>query len=206
MNPTNTNDKKWPPTLPQYLLDLIGEYGMARTDGLDDIGRTYRWELLIDGIKRYAKDATLSQPASEPAEFQAAGGASNDGDLTVAYMAGVYDERARKRKAPNVEISGIVAEMRHHYPHDNRVLTWAAELEQIDPLGDRLQSAVLRRRVSDAVRNWRSGLDDAQAALSQIDVALQARGNPEWPTEARIDTIAQNGNDGAHYGETGRGT
>lgn len=100
----------------------------------------------------------------------------DNADLTVAYMAGVYDERARKRKAPCAEISGIVAEMRHHYPNDSRVLAWAGELEQIDPLGERLQSAVLRRRVADAVRNWRSGLDDAQAALSQIDVALQARG------------------------------
>lgn len=204
VNPTNTNDEQVRKIMGLDRPDRkAAEHAYTMTAfnyEANPVG-SRDWSLFWNGWQ-----AALSQPASEPAEFQAVGGASNDGDLTIAYMAGVYDERARKRKAPCAEISGIVAEMRHHYPHDNRVLTWAAELEQIDPLGDRLQSAVLRRRVSDAVRNWRSGLDDAQAALSQIDVALQARGNPEWPTEARIDTIAQNGNDGAHYGETGRGT
>jgi hypothetical protein len=43
------------PTLPQSLLDLIGEYGMARTDGVSDVERLHRWQLLIDGIKDYAR-------------------------------------------------------------------------------------------------------------------------------------------------------
>lgn len=100
----------------------------------------------------------------------------DNADLTVAYMVGVYDERARKRKTPCAGIAGIVAEMRHHYPRDMSILAWALELEQVDPAGERLQDTILRCRVADAVRNWRSGIDDAQSALSQIDVALQARG------------------------------
>jgi hypothetical protein len=42
------------PTLPQSLINLIGEYGFARTDGASEIERIHRWELLIDGIKLYA--------------------------------------------------------------------------------------------------------------------------------------------------------
>lgn len=36
--------------------------------------------------------------------------------------------------------------------------------------------AIARRRVADAVHNWRSGLDDAEAALLSIEAALKARG------------------------------
>jgi hypothetical protein len=43
-----------PPPLPQSLLDLIGEYGMARTDGVSDVERLHRWLKLIKGIKAYA--------------------------------------------------------------------------------------------------------------------------------------------------------
>jgi hypothetical protein len=43
-----------PPTMPQSLINLIGEYGFARTDGASEIERIHRWELLIDGIKLYA--------------------------------------------------------------------------------------------------------------------------------------------------------
>ena len=42
------------PTLPQSLINLIGEYGFARTEGASEIERIHRWELLIDGIKLYA--------------------------------------------------------------------------------------------------------------------------------------------------------
>jgi hypothetical protein len=47
-----------PPTLPQSLLNLIGDYGMARTDGVSDVERLHRWQLLIDGIKAYALGVT----------------------------------------------------------------------------------------------------------------------------------------------------
>lgn len=43
-----------PPPLPQSLLDLIGEYGLARTDGVSDVERLHRWQKLIEGIKAYA--------------------------------------------------------------------------------------------------------------------------------------------------------
>jgi len=45
-----------PPTLPQPLLNLIGEYGMARTDQLGPLEVQHRWLQLIDGIKSYASD------------------------------------------------------------------------------------------------------------------------------------------------------
>lgn len=48
------------PTLPQSLLDLIGDYGMARTDGVSDVERLHRWQLLIDGIKAYALGVSAS--------------------------------------------------------------------------------------------------------------------------------------------------
>ncbi len=43
-----------PPILPQILINLIGEYGMARTDGVSPLEVQHRWELLIKGIKAYA--------------------------------------------------------------------------------------------------------------------------------------------------------
>lgn len=47
------------PILPPSLLAAIGEYGLARTDGVSDIERLHRWQLLIDAIKSYAR-ASLS--------------------------------------------------------------------------------------------------------------------------------------------------
>lgn len=44
------------PTLPRYLLDMIGEYGMARTDSIGQLEVQHRWEILIGGIKQYAAD------------------------------------------------------------------------------------------------------------------------------------------------------
>jgi hypothetical protein len=49
-----TDQKHAPGMLPQSLLNLISEYGMARTDGLNGHEIMHRWELLIDGIKNYA--------------------------------------------------------------------------------------------------------------------------------------------------------
>ena len=42
------------PILPKSLLNLIGEYGMARTDGANQLEIQHRWELLIRAIKEYA--------------------------------------------------------------------------------------------------------------------------------------------------------
>jgi hypothetical protein len=63
------------PPLPEKLLARIGEYGLARTDGVGDPERLHRWQLLIDGIKEYAADyarAALpaAQPTVNPPEFQ----------------------------------------------------------------------------------------------------------------------------------------
>lgn len=56
--------------LPQSLIDLIGEYGMARTDGLSDPDRIHLWEMLIREIKLFAiahAAASIEAPTSEPA-------------------------------------------------------------------------------------------------------------------------------------------
>ncbi|GMG89622.1 hypothetical protein Cmtc_18970 [Cupriavidus sp. TKC] len=45
-----------PPVLPRSLLYTIGEYGMARTDGLGELECQHRWLSLIAGIKAYAAD------------------------------------------------------------------------------------------------------------------------------------------------------
>jgi hypothetical protein len=63
----NTAVAKLPelPTLPQALLNLIGEYGLARSDGTSDVERLHLWQLLIDGIKRYAAAAIALNAATE---------------------------------------------------------------------------------------------------------------------------------------------
>lgn len=42
------------PVLPQHLLNIIGDYGLARTDGLSELQRMHLWETLIAAIKNYA--------------------------------------------------------------------------------------------------------------------------------------------------------
>jgi len=42
------------PILPQSLINTIGDYGMARIDGVSQMERWHRWQLLIAGIKDYA--------------------------------------------------------------------------------------------------------------------------------------------------------
>jgi hypothetical protein len=53
-----------PSVLPQSLINQIGEYGLARTDKVTEIERIHLWQLLIDGIKEYAKDYTAEQLSS----------------------------------------------------------------------------------------------------------------------------------------------
>lgn len=60
---------KEPPTLPQSLVNLIGEYGIARTDGVTETERLHLWQLLIDGIKKYAADVA-APPSPPPADQQ----------------------------------------------------------------------------------------------------------------------------------------
>lgn len=52
------------PRLPQHLLNIIGEYGHARTDGLSDPDRCHLWETLIAAIKNYAWSC-LASPAAQ---------------------------------------------------------------------------------------------------------------------------------------------
>lgn len=64
-----------PPTLPKYLLSLIGDYGMARTETVGTLEIQYRWEKLIEGIKRYATDyANLARRASSVPAIPGTGG------------------------------------------------------------------------------------------------------------------------------------
>lgn len=48
---------------------------------------------------------------------------------------------------------------------------------------------------SDELRDARKVLFYAQAEVERLEAKL----SPEWPTDDRIDTIGQNGNDGEHY-------
>ncbi len=72
-------ERREPPTLPRYLLDMIGEYGMARTDSVGQLEVQHRWETLIGGIKRYASDfastAQGTQADSAPVSTEQAGDA-----------------------------------------------------------------------------------------------------------------------------------
>lgn len=42
------------PNLSQELINTIGEYGMARTDGVSEAEVLHRWQLVLSSIKRYA--------------------------------------------------------------------------------------------------------------------------------------------------------
>lgn len=56
--PDEARDAALPPLprLPRWLLDTIGEYGMARTDTVGQLEVQHRWEQLIAGIKKYASE------------------------------------------------------------------------------------------------------------------------------------------------------
>jgi hypothetical protein len=71
------------PTLPQSLLNLIGEYGMARTDGVSQLEIQHRWLQLIAGIKTYA---LATHPATGHASLTAA-------DITdLKHLRDVFDD------------------------------------------------------------------------------------------------------------------
>lgn len=54
------------PILPQHLLNIIGDYGLARTDGLNELDRIDLWEKLIRAIKTYAWACQPDAPAIQP--------------------------------------------------------------------------------------------------------------------------------------------
>lgn len=60
-----------PDYLPQWLINRIGEYGMARSDGVSDVTRLERWEHLIAGIKGYANDHAAARSAADNAALRA---------------------------------------------------------------------------------------------------------------------------------------
>lgn len=58
------------PTLPQSLLNTIGEYGMARTDRVSELEIQHRWLLLIVGIKDYTASVLDAQLAEMRVEVE----------------------------------------------------------------------------------------------------------------------------------------
>ena len=42
--------------LPNSLLDLIGTYGAARTDGVAEVERLFMWSSMIQAIRAYAQE------------------------------------------------------------------------------------------------------------------------------------------------------
>lgn len=65
------------PTIPQSLLNLIGEYGMARTDRVGEIEILHRWDALIGGIKDYARSVAYAEPAQPQQDAPQLGGLTN---------------------------------------------------------------------------------------------------------------------------------
>lgn len=64
--PSSSADELPPlPVLPQHLIGVIGEYGMARTDGLGDTDRINLWTQLAEEIKVYATDYARSAIAAD---------------------------------------------------------------------------------------------------------------------------------------------
>ena len=81
-----------PPTLPKYLLSLIGNYGMARTETVGTLEIQYRWEKLIEGIKRYATDyANLARRASSVPAIQGT-------DEGAEFLAEVFNRLTQEQK------------------------------------------------------------------------------------------------------------
>lgn len=108
-------ERREPPTLPRYLLDMIGEYGMARSDGVGQLEVQHRWETLIGGIKRYASDFTRSA-----AQSTAPVSTGQAGDAVI--------EAARKL---------IKAKGRYHTEQSYKALM--AEVQAYNALGDAVQ-------------------------------------------------------------------
>lgn len=107
--------------------------------------------------------------------------------VTALHMCRLLQDAAPPADGGVTDFS-LIADMLVHYAslvseqHSSRFEEFhyvPAIEEQIAALkarGDWLPDAIARRRVADAVRNWRSGLDDAEAALLNIEAALKARG------------------------------
>lgn len=105
--------------------------------------------------------------------------------VTALHMCRLLQDAALPADGGVTDFS-LIADMLVHYAslvseqHSSRFEEFhyvPAIEEQIAALkarGDWLPDAIARRRVADAVRNWRSGLDDAEAALLNIEAALKA--------------------------------
>lgn len=101
-----------PPTLPRYLLDQIGEYGVARTDTVGQIEVQYRWEVLISYIKRYAADyASSAIAADRKAQAGAVQQPAAAGDLTEVARAVIeqLEKSSSKPDAPghSHQVAGV---------------------------------------------------------------------------------------------------
>jgi hypothetical protein len=88
------------PNLSQELINTIGEYGMARTDGVSEAEVLHRWQLVLSGIKRYAHaygdaraeharrsalEAAATLCDAERAEFMEQAGKNNGRQSDMAF-------------------------------------------------------------------------------------------------------------------------
>lgn len=96
------------PTLPQPLLDAIGEYGLARTDGVSEIERVHRWEVLISLVKDYAGAIQLAT-----------------WKVAMEYAAGLCDEQEALSRSAADRTSGSTASNIYH--HCATTARWCGE-------------------------------------------------------------------------------
>lgn len=71
--------------LPQELIDALGEYGCARSDGVSDPVRLHRWQLVVDRIKEHTRanvTAALASAQAREDELRAEV-AENEGAIRV---------------------------------------------------------------------------------------------------------------------------
>jgi hypothetical protein len=99
------------PVLPPELLNMIGEYGMARTDGLGDLDRIHVWELLIDGVKAYARHYARAALAARQAPIEPAKDAITGGRIDNLADAQFYSFWYSHMQCD--QMTGALADIKH---------------------------------------------------------------------------------------------
>ena len=80
--------------------DLISAYGMARTDGANDLDRQYRWKKLISGIKQYAAQEVAAEREKCAGECESEASMWEADGRGVAIEARLCAARIRARPDP----------------------------------------------------------------------------------------------------------
>lgn len=101
MTPDQSPERELPP-LPQTLIDLIGNYGLARSDGASEPERLHRWQLVLDSIKAYALSARSALPVGQEGSLNMT---LDQARALLSLMAGeLKDARAALASRPVVQV------------------------------------------------------------------------------------------------------